>query len=148
MGFERAIAIGVFVDGDTIFSGEVVRGRWWDLVVDRAPELVVTNLGESGGFGVLSVFDDPEAAAFIEAEVEGLGDGGFGEDEVDGEVIGCGEGEGGLFCREQGGFLAAVELLGWAEEGGAEERHAECGGVEWSHWVGVWMGVVLDCHGN
>ncbi|MDG2123237.1 MAG: hypothetical protein P8J87_06050 [Verrucomicrobiales bacterium] len=41
---------------------------------------------ESGGVGVLGVLGEPEPAAGVELDVEWLGDGGFGEDGVEGET--------------------------------------------------------------
>ncbi len=76
-----AVGAGGFVDGDDVGAAVVVRRGGWDLVVMGAIVLVAGEHPDAGRVGVLPGLRDPEPPAVVEGKVEGLGDGGFVQDE-------------------------------------------------------------------
>ena len=90
MGFEGAVAVAVFEDFDAVEA-----------------------LADFAGFGVAVAFDDPDAAAFVEGEGDGLDEVGFGGDEFGFEA----GGELDVFEGVLGGLAFGVVFLGF--EGGA-----------------------------
>ena len=119
---EGAVAVGVLVDADAVGALEVVwRGRR-DLVVDGAPEVVPGNHLQACGVWVLAVLDDPHPAAFVEGEEDGLGDVGFGQDLIPGEVGRDLEPSGCLGGRQR------IDLCGWRGLGGGLNRGCRLGG--------------------
>ena len=76
-----SIAVGILVDRNAIEPGHEIgmAGRQGFAVVDVAPEAITADEFESGGLGVLAVFNDPHAAAGIEVEKNGLLNRGLGD---------------------------------------------------------------------
>jgi hypothetical protein len=88
---ESPVAVGVLVDTDPVAAPKrrtFSMGRGGrEAVIDRPPDSVPAHRLEPGRFGVLAVFDDPEAPAFVEAQLERLKDGRFGKHEFHLEVV-------------------------------------------------------------
>ena len=85
---EDAIAVRVFVNRDLVFTAKVVRRRGRNLIVDSAPDSVVTDHFQAGGEGILEVLNHPEPASFIEGDRDGLAHDGLGEDQIELEIAG------------------------------------------------------------
>ena len=84
----KAVSIAVFMDRDAVESMNVVRRREGYLVVNSAPDVIAAEHLEAGGLGILTIFDQPEPSALVEADRQGLRDFGLGEKEVEFEILG------------------------------------------------------------
>src|SRR3712207_6534026 len=67
------------MDTDAVRTGEVIRWRRRHLVVNRAPEIIVTHRSESCGLRVLPKLHYPHAPSLIEVKEDRLSDLRFGE---------------------------------------------------------------------
>lgn len=109
-----------FMDREDVGAAVVV-WRWGrDLVVVGAIVLVATQHPDAGRVGVLAGLRHPKPTTVVEGEVEGLGDGGFVEDEFGAETLEALLAGGRLGGRQRGArdlFGAAEDPLGFAEGG-------------------------------
>ena len=72
MFIKNSVPISVLMNGDFVFSLEVIGGRRRNLVENRAQVLVVLDDFHPGGKGVLEVLGDPKTSSFIKIHVQGL----------------------------------------------------------------------------
>ena len=61
-------------------------GRGKGGLVDVSPHVVATDQLQAGRPGILAELDDPQSAAGVEVEVQGVGDQGLAQDLVEGQV--------------------------------------------------------------
>ena len=85
---EDAVAVGVLVNRDLVTAPNVVRRREWSLVVDSPPDAVATEHLQACWRWILQILHHPEPPALVEAQADGLADQGFGQNQVDGQIIG------------------------------------------------------------
>ena len=78
----QPIAVGVFVHGDPVASGNMARRRLGHPVVLRPIILVTAEHPGAGRIRVLAILGHPEAPPGVEAEVRGLGHLGLIQQEV------------------------------------------------------------------
>jgi hypothetical protein len=79
---ERAVTVGVLVNGNDITSAIVIRRSGWDAVEGRAVILVAADHLEAGGIRILAVLRDPKATPGVETEVSRLRDHRFVQEQV------------------------------------------------------------------
>ena len=81
-----AVAVGVFVDRDSIEPADPVRRRRGNLVINGPPILVVADHLQSGRIGILKIFDHPHPAALVPIDKQRLSDVRLREDLFDFEI--------------------------------------------------------------
>ena len=108
---EDTVAIRVLVNGDLIKATRAARRRLGNLVIHRAPPLVLADDVQSGGRRILKILHHPHPPALIEVEEHRLTDDGFREDEFDFQIVGNGEGLRG-FCGADRSFLRRDAMAG------------------------------------
>ena len=106
---ERAVAVGVFEDFNTIFTRP------------------------GGGARVFEALRDPEASAFVEGHGDGVDDIRLAGDEFDGEAVGDGHFFDGVLRRQGGAghlVLAVGDRLGLGRLVGGGRQHGPAGGEQ------------------
>lgn len=128
MVVKTTVPIGVLMDADPVRSSKMAgRGRR-NLVVNGPPYAVAADHGEAGGVGILAVFDDPQAAAFVEVQKHRLGNLRLGENLVPLKPVGDLELPEG-FCRIEGGSGRFLREICGGGGGGAAGRAGGSSGV-------------------